>query len=571
MSRKLARVVLVAALAAGGCAEIIGFPDYGSPASGGAGGAGTTTTTSTATATTATTTTGSGGQGCAGKGTPCYDGLDDTEGVGSCKGGVVSCDDAGAPSCDDVRPTTQTCGSSPTDENCDGMTSCTGAFRWSVDAIPATTSAVTAGADGTVAVVGASTATAGSVLVSTFDARGRSCWGAPAMVGKSGTLTPLGVALSGAKHTADGKLTQVTCQGSAGLAASTVVFGYATGNVDFGSGTQSNAGEEDAFVAVVDPTGSVVWGQLFGSSGSDRVAGAAVDASGNIYVTGYVEGPAGLGPCGLEQDGGANGDPNTFVAKLGPDGSCAWATTWTGNLAGTGIAIGPDDNLVVIGRFFDTIDFGGGTMLAAGPATNNTFVVRVSATTGVLVGSPVTIDVDNGNDPAVAVGPDNGVFVAGTFTGTYTTPGGSCSAATQQAYLQVLDPTLVQEHPRCYSSTSDAGAVSVGSFGVVVDGAGDVVIGLSSSAPVLGYANPIDAGGLILVKLIAPYDAPLWTRSFGTTATVTPGLVTSYIAGGALAVDGMGFVAITASPSAPIDLGGATTAATGAFVLDLAP
>jgi hypothetical protein len=121
------------------------------------------------------------------------------------------------------------------------------------------------------------------------------------------------------------------------------------------------------------------------------------------------------------------------------------------------------------------------------------------------------------------------------------------------------------------SSTSDAGAVSVGSFGVVVDGAGDVVIGLSSSAPVLGYANPIDAGGLILVKLIAPYDAPLWTRSFGTTATVTPGLVTSYIAGGALAVDGMGFVAITASPSAPIDLGGATTAATGAFVLDLAP
>jgi hypothetical protein len=66
-----------------------------------------------------------------------------------------------------------------------------------------------------------------------------------------------------------------------------------------------------------------------------------------------------------------------------------------------------------------------------------------------------------------------------------------------------------------------------------------------------------------VLKLQTPgYNAPLWTQSFGTTGTVT---------GAGLAVDGMGFLVIAANPTAPIDLGGATTAAAGAFVVELAP
>jgi hypothetical protein len=172
---------------------------------------------------TASTSNGGSTPSCV-EGAACYFGLDGTEGIGSCTAGTTSCE-GGVPSCSDVRPKVQDCASD--DPNCDGITGCTGLARWAQSGFMGSSKGVAAGPDGTVALVGQSTAPMG-FFVQTFDARGRACWGAATVFNGGGSLTPFAVAVAGEKLAADGTPTQVVCSGSApALAARAIVVGQA--------------------------------------------------------------------------------------------------------------------------------------------------------------------------------------------------------------------------------------------------------------------------------------------------------------------------------------------------------
>src|SRR5262249_29186061 len=53
---------------------------------------------------------------------------------------------------------------------------------------------------------------------------------------------------------------------------------------------QTNAGSSDAFVRKYDSSGNVLWTTQFGTSSFDQAIGLALDASANVYVTGFVVG-----------------------------------------------------------------------------------------------------------------------------------------------------------------------------------------------------------------------------------------------------------------------------------------
>ena len=69
--------------------------------------------------------------------------------------------------------------------------------------------------------------------------------------------------------------------------------GYTDGNLD----GQTKTGTNDLFVVKYNPVGVKQWTRLLGASGAVTQAfGAALDSSGNIYTTGYTGGNLGGQP-----------------------------------------------------------------------------------------------------------------------------------------------------------------------------------------------------------------------------------------------------------------------------------
>lgn len=114
------------------------------------------------------------------------------------------------------------------------------------------------------------------------------------------------------------------------------------------------AGDSDAFVLKVSPTGALVYSTYLGGAGFDGGQDIAVEPSGGVAVTGETHSPGFprrnplIGPCPA-----LCGPADAFVARLAPSGSELVFSTFlggTGKDAGRGIDVDPQGNLVVVGR-----------------------------------------------------------------------------------------------------------------------------------------------------------------------------------------------------------------------------
>ena len=111
------------------------------------------------------------------------------------------------------------------------------------------------------------------------------------------------------------------------------------------------AGDDDAFVAKLNPSGSAfVYSTYLGGSGIDQGEGIAVDSSGNVYVTGgtYSEDFPTKNP--LRPTYG--GEHDVFVTKIDPSGSILVYSTYLGGSKddrAAGIAIDSSGNAYVTG------------------------------------------------------------------------------------------------------------------------------------------------------------------------------------------------------------------------------
>jgi uncharacterized repeat protein (TIGR01451 family) len=99
---------------------------------------------------------------------------------------------------------------------------------------------------------------------------------------------------------------------------------------------EPNAGSVDAFVAKFDGNGNRTWVHQLGTSGFDQGSGIAVDASGNAYVTGFT---AGTLPGSPEAN---SGYADAFVAKYDSNGNRTWVHQLGTNADDEGFAIAVD-------------------------------------------------------------------------------------------------------------------------------------------------------------------------------------------------------------------------------------
>ena len=183
------------------------------------------------------------------------------------------------------------------------------------------------------------------------------------------------------------------------------------GTVNFGGTPLTSAGYEDIFVAKFDANGNHVWSRRAGSANFMEYGfGITVDGEGNVVVTGTHYGPIDMGGGMLPY----GGKPDIFLAKYASDGSHVWSHGYGAGEFDFGIDVACDgsNNVLLLGRFGGSVDFGGGTLVSAGEG--DVVVAKYDANGlhqwGQRFGSS-----GYSTGTGIAVDPSDNIFIAGAF------------------------------------------------------------------------------------------------------------------------------------------------------------
>ena len=286
------------------------------------------------------------------------------------------------------------------------------------------------------------------------------------------------------------------------------VTGYFSGTVDFGGGALVSAGGYDIFLTKYSPTGTHLWSQRFGSTGSDIGSSVATDPSGNVFVTGSFNGTVDFGGGALVSAGATD----IILAKYSPTGTQLWSRRFgsTDTDYGYSVATDPSGNVFVTGSFNGTVDFGGGALVSAGGA--DIILARYSPT-GVHLWSQRLGDTSG--DVGLSVGTDasGNVLVAGYFNGTADFGGGPLvSAGSFDIFVAKYNSAGVHLWSQRFGDTGTDVMYSV-----VTDASGDIVVaGYFSGTVDFGGGALVSAGGYdIFIAKYSPTGAHLWSQRFG--------------------------------------------------------
>jgi hypothetical protein len=194
------------------------------------------------------------------------------------------------------------------------------------------------------------------------------------------------------------------------------------GAIDLDGEAVTSAGQDLFLLHALASDGSALHEKLFVNPGRQTASDLAVDAAGNVYLTGTVGGTVdvGLGPTV------AAAEPDTFLASFTSEGTPRFAHVGVGSGFDLTHGLAVDETgVVVVGSFTGTMTLGGGTVTSGG--VDDGFVARYlhdgthdwSATVGGagFMSGEETIGVD--------VSPTGEICVAGAFA--YTMTHGTCS------------------------------------------------------------------------------------------------------------------------------------------------
>jgi hypothetical protein len=146
-----------------------------------------------------------------------------------------------------------------------------------------------------------------------------------------------------------------------------VVVGMFQGNVNFGGGTVASTNGQEMFIVKNNASGNYLWSRQISSSGGDQATGVAVDSSNNLVVVGTFAGTIDFGAGPLN----SLGSSDIFVAKFSPGGVLLWAKRFGGSAIDgcSAVALDASDNILITGRYgyYGTaVDFGGGPLPLSG-------------------------------------------------------------------------------------------------------------------------------------------------------------------------------------------------------------
>ena len=95
------------------------------------------------------------------------------------------------------------------------------------------------------------------------------------------------------------------------------------------------SGNEDGYIAKFNSTGVRQWGTYYGGTGNDLMIGAKTDGSGNVYVGGVTSSTASIATAGTQQTTYGGGNTDGLLVKMNTSGVRQWGTYVGGSLGDT--------------------------------------------------------------------------------------------------------------------------------------------------------------------------------------------------------------------------------------------
>jgi hypothetical protein len=295
------------------------------------------------------------------------------------------------------------------------------------------------------------------------------------------------------------------------------------------------AGDENAFVTKINPTGSaLVYSTYLGGNEDDSGNGIAVDASGNAYVTGATGSTNFPTTAGAFQTALA-GSENAFLSKINATGSALVYSTYLGGNeddSGNGIALDASGNAYVTGAT-DSANFPtttGAFQKAIGGIYGNAFVTKINPSGSALVYSTYLGGSGDDGGQGIAIDSSEKAYVTGyaystnfpTTAGAFqTVAGGDGDAFISK--INVTGTALVY-------STYLGGSGADNGNSIAVDASGNAyVTGLTSSTnfPTVNALQPTYGPGqsdVFVSKLNPAGTALVYSTYLGGSPTADVGI-----------------------------------------------
>jgi hypothetical protein len=318
-----------------------------------------------------------------------------------------------------------------------------------------------------------------------------------------------------------------------------IITGAFAGTVDFGGGpltAPGGGGGSNVFIAKFAPNGTHLWSNRYGDGINQWARSVKTDASGNVVITGYFNGTVDFGGGPLTSAGGQD----VFIAKFTPGGAHIWSKRFgsADNQFANSVAVDASGNVIIAGAFYGTIDFGGGDLTAPG-LDENIFVAKFDPD-GTHIWSKGFGDSSFQRAYSVTADASGNVIVVGDLTGTADFGGGELTGGVNSnVFVAKFQADGTHVWSRSFGDASNGQIAGT----VAVDASGNVIVGgwfMGSIDFGGGTFASVDSWDGFIVKF-SPSGDHLWSKSFGDvssdgTSSVTADALGDVIATGHFAV-----------------------------------
>lgn len=237
-------------------------------------------------------------------------------------------------------------------------------------------------------------------------------------------------------------------------------------------------------ISVINAQTIFQWAKNMGSNSTDFGYAIAVDASGNVYTTGYFTGIADFDPSAGTFTLSSNGSNDIFVSKLDVNGNFLWAKKIGGASSDMGKAITIDGtgNINITGSFFGTVDFdpNSGVTNLTSAGSNDIFVLKLNPG-GNLIWAKNLGGTQDDKGYSIAADATGNVFTTGYFmntadfdpsASTFTMNG---LGGNENVFISKLDATGNFVWAKQFNGTT--GAPQVFGNSITLDASGNVYVG----------------------------------------------------------------------------------------------